>query len=378
MHFHADQSYRSWFPDVGKSIRLNTNVQAACSSSSKLHIKQVAQEWGSQEWYSTWNRELERVRLSFAQMIGAHPQEIFLTPNVPVAFAALQKLLQEQSPYHVVTCDLDIPSVSFPWYDFHEKGFECSVIPSVEHSKVPLEYFEAAFREKKIDLIVTSQVFPTSGQMQDVTALATLAHRHDAALFLDACYSAGYCPIDVHAQGIDILIADSHRWLFGAPGLTLLYIREGLFPTLSASVARMLGLCMKRPQDTSSFELGMHLTALAPAPTTLAVTAGGMEMLQTIGMTEIWERTSALTALLKRQLHDTGWHVLGGEKPVSSALVALRTPQSEHLAKALAKHSILVSSQPGILWLALAFYLTPEEIEYTVSVLNRAAHRTSQ
>ena len=62
----------------------------------------------------------------------------------------------------------------------------------------------------------------------DIRKVGEIAHRHGVLFVVDASQTAGVFPIDVQADGIDILCFTGHKGLLGPQGTGGLYVREGL------------------------------------------------------------------------------------------------------------------------------------------------------
>ncbi len=104
---------------------------------------------------------------------------------------------------------------------------------------MPLEAFEAAVDERTA-LIATSRVYFTSGYIQDVGALAEIAHRSGALCLVDDYQGTGQVPIDVKRSGVDILVTGGLKWLIGGPGVAYLYVRRELASSLTPTVSRLV------------------------------------------------------------------------------------------------------------------------------------------
>ena len=59
----------------------------------------------------------------------------------------------------------------------------------------------------------------STGVVNDVRALAEVAHAHDALIAVDAVSAAGAVPIDQDAGGIDVVVSGSQKALMAPPGL---------------------------------------------------------------------------------------------------------------------------------------------------------------
>jgi cysteine desulfurase family protein len=67
-----------------------------------------------------------------------------------------------------------------------------------------------------------------TGTVQPIREIGKIAREHDIPLIVDAAQSAGHLPIDVQADGIDLLAAPGHKGLLGPLGTGFLCIRPGI------------------------------------------------------------------------------------------------------------------------------------------------------
>ena len=65
-----------------------------------------------------------------------------------------------------------------------------------------------------------------TGDVYDIARLAEIAHAHGALLVVDAAQTAGIIPVDMAAQGIDVLCFTGHKSLFGPQGTGGLVVVE--------------------------------------------------------------------------------------------------------------------------------------------------------
>ena len=69
-----------------------------------------------------------------------------------------------------------------------------------------------------------------TGAIQDVAAIAAVAHARGGMLLVDAAQTLGQIPLDVAALGADVVAAPAHKWLHGTAGVGLLWARAGIEP----------------------------------------------------------------------------------------------------------------------------------------------------
>src|SRR5260370_42561642 len=99
--------------------------------------------------------------------------------------------------------DMDFPTLAYQWLVKERLGVECRFVESPDRIYTPPELFEREV-DGKTALIATSRVFFTSGYIQDVQAVADIAHKHGAYILVDDYQGTGQIPIDVIKMDIDL------------------------------------------------------------------------------------------------------------------------------------------------------------------------------
>jgi cysteine desulfurase/selenocysteine lyase len=79
-------------------------------------------------------------------------------------------------------------------------------------------------------LVVLSHASNVTGVLQDVPAIAGIAHDRGGVVILDAAQSLGQVPFTVPGLGADVVAAPAHKWLLGMSGAALLWCRAGIEP----------------------------------------------------------------------------------------------------------------------------------------------------
>jgi selenocysteine lyase/cysteine desulfurase len=115
----------------------------------------------------------------------------------------------------------------YQWLARRPQGVEVVVVESPDGVSVPVEAIARAVDDRTA-LVATSHVYFTSGAIQDIAAVAEVAHRKGALCLVDAYQSVGQVPVDAHAVGVDLLIAGGLKWLLGGTGIVFLYVRDDL------------------------------------------------------------------------------------------------------------------------------------------------------
>ena len=360
-------SYRSEFPILQRKTYLNSCSLGALSTRSMEGLAQFMEmwnEWGAHAWYEIWLGEIAKVRQKFATLIGAQLHEVAIAPNASVALSSIATALDYSKRNNVVLADMDFPTLAYQWLVKKRLGVECRFVESPDHIYTPPELFEQKVDDQTA-LVATSRVFYTSGYIQDVRAVADIAHKHGAYMLIDDYQGTGQIPINVVAQDIDFLVTGTLKWLMGGPGLALVYIREGLLSQLEPTIAGWFGHREQFQFKTREFEFRQEATRVemgTPAVPAIYTANGGLDIVLEISVERICERSRYLTNDLIARAREHGWKVRSPQEPERrSSIVMLELERPEEMVKSLVAHNIITDSRPGLLRISPYFYNTIEE-----------------
>src|SRR5437660_3880654 len=218
-------AYRAEFPILQRKTYMNSCSLGALSDRSMRGMTQFMEmwnEWGAHAWYEIWMGEIAKARQKFATIIGADPGEVAIAPNVSTALSSIASALDYSKCNNVVMADMDFPTLAYQWLVKERLGVECRFVESPDRIYTSPELFESRV-DSKTALVATSRVFFTSGYIQDVRAVADIAHKHEAYILIDDYQVTGQVPIDVVKLDIDFLVTGTLKWLMGGPGLAVVY-----------------------------------------------------------------------------------------------------------------------------------------------------------
>jgi len=359
--------YRDEFPILARKTYLNSCSLGALSQRSiqgMTHYLETWNEWGAHAWYEIWLGEIAKARQKFATLIGAQLHEVAIAPSVSAAVSSIATALDYSVRNKVVLADMDFPTLAYQWLVKERLGVECRFVKSPDAIYTPPELFESEVDEKTA-LVATSRVFYTSGYIQDVRAVADIAHKHGAYVLIDDYQGTGQIPINVNAMDIDFLVTGTLKWLMGGPGLSFVYIREGLLPRIQPTITGWFGHREQFKFKTQEFEFRPEATRVemgTPAVPTIYTANGGLDIVLEISVERICERTRYLTNDLLAQAREHGWNVHAPNEPERrSSIVMLEIERPEEVVEALVDRNIIIDSRPGLLRISPYFYNTIEE-----------------
>lgn len=376
---HSLSRYRSEFPIFRDRIYLNTCSLAPLGERARRRVVEFLDTWqarGAAAWYDDWWAALSELRSRYGRVIGAEERQIALAPSVSAAVAAVAGALEYTTRPRVVVTSLDFPTVVYQWLAKRPHGIEVVVVESPDQVNVPVEAIARAVDDRTA-LVATSHVYFTSGAIQDVAAVAEVAHRHGARCLIDAYQGVGQVPVDAPATGVDFLIAGGLKWLLGGTGIVFCYVREGLAATLTPTVAGWFG-----HRDQFAFEpreLEFHDDARrfeqgTPALAAVFTQLGGLEYIEEIGVPAIRQVTAGLTEDLVARARAAGLKPKVAADPAArSAIVMLPAADPPAAVRHLAQGGIIADARPGHVRLSPFFYNLQDD---HVAALERlATHR---
>jgi cysteine desulfurase family protein len=175
-----------------------------------------------------------RVRLN-RLFHGERPEHFVFTLNCSDALNLAIKGLIESSKgnAHAVCTHADHNSILRPLNELESRGEISQTRVSVDPATLrvdPSDIARAIRPETK--LVAITHASNVTGTVQPIREIGRICRERGVPLVVDAAQSAGHLPIDVQADGIDLLAAPGHKALLGPLGTGFLYIRPGLEKSL--------------------------------------------------------------------------------------------------------------------------------------------------
>lgn len=174
-------------------------------------------------------RGLEDARERFAAGIGAEsPNEvIFTSGGTESDNAALIGILSKAAPQggaHLIVSAFEHHAVLYPaeWLEKH--GYEVTFLAPRDDGHIHPDDLRAAIRSNT-RLVSIMHGNNEIGTINDVKALAEIAHEHGALFHTDAAQSLGKIPFNVAELGIDAASFSSHK-IYGPKGMGGLYLKR--------------------------------------------------------------------------------------------------------------------------------------------------------
>lgn len=365
--------WRAEFPILSRATYLNSCSLGALGRRATARLAAFEDEWstyGASAWYETWMGRLAELRGRVAAMLGAGTTSLALAPSTSIALAAVASALDHRHRPRVVVGELDFPTLAYAW--MARPDVEVARVPSDDGVTIdPARFADAV--DDRTAVLATSHVYFTTGAIQDLPALAEIAHRHGALLLVDAYQSVGQIPVDAPGTGADILTTGPLKWLLGGPGLAYLWLRPELATTLVPTLGGWFGAHEQFAFDISRFEPkhdARRFETGTPSLPSVHLALGGQDVIDAVGVSAIRERNRALTERLVEALRAAGFRLRCAAEPARrSAIVMVEDPDPADAVAHLASRGIIVDSRPGLVRISPHFYNTEDEVDLVVREL---------
>ena len=176
----------------------------------------------------TAKKALKNSRETIAQCIGAEPEEIFFTSGGTESnnWAIKGTAFSGSTKHAFITSVIEHHAILRPCADIESMGYSVSYLPVDCTGTVDVgtlsEYINSDTRLVSI-MTANNEI----GSIQDISALAAIAHSCGAIFHTDAVQAFGQIPINVDEFNIDMLSSSGHK-INGPKGIGFLYIRKGV------------------------------------------------------------------------------------------------------------------------------------------------------
>ena len=159
---------------------------------------------------------------------ASDPLRVIFGANVTEALnLALRGMLRPGD--HVITTSMEHNAVMRPLRALEREGVALTVVPCSPAGLLDPDDIRAAIRPETV-LIVMNHASNVVGTLLPVAEVGQIARAHDLLLLVDAAQTGGAYPVDMQAEGVDLLAFTGHKSLYGPMGTGGLILGDRVDP----------------------------------------------------------------------------------------------------------------------------------------------------
>lgn len=373
----AASVWREEFPVLARCVYLNSNATGATPRAAKRMLDtywRTIENWRDEVWERWW-QDLGKHADDLAAFLHAPPGSVVCDSNVATLFARVMSSFDYRARPHVITSDLEFPSIPFIARAFARYGAVPIVVPSRD-DEIDVERVVRAIDERT-QLVCLSHATFATGAVLDLAPIVRRAREVGALVALDAYQSVGVMPVDVGALDVDFLFGGAHKWLCGSYESAFLYVRPSLLPGLRPAATGWIATAdpLSFTPQSEWADTARRFAGGTPAMLPILFSRPGLAIVRGVGI-----ETIRATSLVRsdRIITRADEAKLAVATPRSYArrggIVTLRFPGDADVARALIANDFVCSYRGG-LRIAPHFYNSDDEIDRFMDELIRRATR---
>ena len=336
------------------------------------------------------NEIYDGVREKVKRFINAnHPSEIIFTTGTTdslnmIVFGYFRNKLKKGD--EVLITMSEHASNILPWFILErEIGIKVKYIELDNNNEIAMDKLNNSIN-KNTRVISIAHITNVIGDVRDIKKIATIAHKNNILLVVDAAQSIAHTKIDVKDMDIDFLAASSHK-MYGPTGIGILY---GKFNLLKDLIPLEYGGGMNAMFDKDGYielkDLPDRLEAGTPNIEGVIGLGASIDYLNSIGIDKIHKYEHELRDYLVSKLKELDFIELYNANNYSTSVAFnIKGVFSQDTAIYLDKYHICVRAGNhcakilnnvfninNTCRITLSFYNTREEVDLLINVLKNS------
>jgi selenocysteine lyase/cysteine desulfurase len=353
------------------------NHAAVCAMPARVagaiadHARDVCR-FGALHW-KMWYRHYDETREKAAQFVGAGPEEVAFLPSTSHALNLIAGGIRWRTGDSIVGNDQEFPANVYPWMNLAEQGVEYRIAKSRDGRVTAQDILDQIDPTTRV--VAVSWVAFHSGYVYPLAEIGKICEERNILFVVDAIQGLGTMPIDVKKWKIDVLAADSHKFLYGPEACALFAFSEKAKKEIGTPwigwwnvpwKESQLDYVITLPKSGRRFEPGSLPTGQ------LYGLAAALELFEEMSILKVEARIAGIIDKLKAGLVGLGWTLKTPEGSRSAILSAVPPNINPKLVcQKLEEQNIIASVREGAVRFSPHAGNDEDQIDKVIEVLAR-------
>jgi kynureninase len=340
---------RSAFQLDDDVVYMDGNSLGPLPLGARARIRQVVDnEWGCdliRSWNTNdWINLPRRVGDRIGELIGAAPGQVVAGDSTSVClFKLAAAAVQAQRGRSRLVTD----TTNFPT-DLYGLDGLARLDPSIEVVRVPPEAVLDAV-DRETSLLVLSHIDYRSGAMRDLRTVTAAAHACGALTLWDLSHSVGAVPVALDADGADLAVGCTYKYLNGGPGApAFAYVAARLHESMPPALRGWMGHRAPFALDEafSPAAGARRYSCGTPEVLGLSVLDAALDVFTGVDMGTLRDKTARMSELfielVEEHGHEHGLALVSPRNPAQrGSHVALEHPHAYPIMQALIARGVI-------------------------------------
>jgi len=175
------------------------------------------------------NLELEAAREKAARLLGVEARGLVFTSGASEANNLILRgvmAANSDKGKHLIVSAIEHPCVYQVAKNLKAEGYEVDFAPVQSDGRIDLAALKKLLKPTTV-LVSAMAVNNEIGTIQDLKAIATLAHARGAYFHSDIVQAVPWLKLDLEKSGVDLASLSAHKF-YGPKGVGLAYIKQGI------------------------------------------------------------------------------------------------------------------------------------------------------
>jgi cysteine desulfurase/selenocysteine lyase len=271
---------------------------------------------------------LNEGRTRAARLLHCQPEEVAFVGPTSLALSFIASGLKFRRGDNILIYFDDYPSNVYPWMALAEQGVEVRLMNTRGLGVIrPIDVLGQV--DENTCLVALASCHFISGYRIDFQAIGKALHERNILFCLDAIQTVGAFPTNV--EHVDLLAADSHKWMMGPCGAGLMLVRQAIQERFTPPIYGWNNV--RCPNYVAQEQIVFRSTAQKYEVGThnllgMVGLVAAMELLEELGIENIAQELHRKRAWLAPALQAKGYAVLQADAPAqtTSSILSFYTP----------------------------------------------------